>query len=83
MFLPNEASVEFGFEVYPELQQEAFSKKVCLTNPATLLMALRAIENLWKYEQQNQNVQEIATKAALCTTSLWGLPKRWKRFPAK
>jgi DNA recombination protein RmuC len=31
--------------------------------PTTLLVAMRAVENVWKYERQNQNAKEIARRA--------------------
>jgi len=31
--------------------------------PTTLLIGLRAIENVWKYEKQTQNAKEIANRA--------------------
>ena len=31
--------------------------------PSTLLPTLRTIQNIWRYEHQNKNAQEIASKA--------------------
>ena len=31
--------------------------------PSTLLATLRTIQNIWRYEQQNRNAQEIADRA--------------------
>ncbi|NOR55696.1 MAG: DNA recombination protein RmuC, partial [Sulfurovum sp.] len=37
--------------------------KILLVGPTTLLVAMRAVENVWKFERQNQNAQEIARRA--------------------
>jgi DNA recombination protein RmuC len=38
-------------------------RNIMLVSPATLLMALRTIHNIWRYEHQSQNAQEIARQA--------------------
>lgn len=35
-----------------------------LVSPTTLLVALRTISNLWRYEHQSQNAQKIAERAS-------------------
>uniref|UniRef100_T1H9Z1 Uncharacterized protein n=2 Tax=cellular organisms TaxID=131567 RepID=T1H9Z1_RHOPR len=35
-----------------------------LVSPTTLLVALRTITNLWRYEQQSRNAQQIADRAS-------------------
>ena len=40
-----------------------FKNKILLVGPTTLLVAMRAVENVWKFERQNQNAQEIARRA--------------------
>ena len=35
-----------------------------LVSPTTLLVALRTINNLWRYEHQSRNAQRIAERAA-------------------
>jgi len=45
------------------IYDNAFKKKILLVGPTTLLVAMRAVENIWKYERQNQNVKEIARRA--------------------
>ncbi len=39
---------------------DAMQRNIMLVSPATLLMALRTIHNIWRYEHQSQNAQEIA-----------------------
>lgn len=44
--------------------REALDHNIMLVSPTTLLVALRTINNLWRYEHQNQNARLIADKAA-------------------
>ncbi|MDP1148272.1 DNA recombination protein RmuC, partial [Klebsiella pneumoniae] len=36
---------------------------ILLVSPTTLLVALRTIANLWRYEHQSRNAQQIAERA--------------------
>ena len=47
----------------PELITLALNHNIMLVSPTSLLVALRTINNIWQYEYQNQNAQEIATHA--------------------
>ncbi|MDH5465252.1 MAG: DNA recombination protein RmuC, partial [Thiovulaceae bacterium] len=42
---------------------KAFEKNIMVVSPSTLLVTLRTIENIWRYEHQNQNALQIAEKA--------------------
>ncbi|MEO3957714.1 DNA recombination protein RmuC, partial [Chromobacterium piscinae] len=48
----------------PELISEALQQNIMLVSPTTLLVALRTINNLWRYEHQSRNAQRIADRAA-------------------
>ena len=63
MFVPIEGALALALENDPSLYDDAFKKQILLVGPTTLLIGLRAIENVWKYEKQNQNAKEIATRA--------------------
>lgn len=43
-----------------------------LVSPTNLLVALRTINNIWRYEYQNQNAQHIAKQAAKIYDKLCG-----------
>ena len=47
----------------PNLFTEAFEKRLVVVSPTTLMMTLRIIHNVWRYEKQNKNAQEIARRA--------------------
>jgi len=63
MFVPIEGALALALENDPALYDDAFKKQILLVGPTTLLIGLRAIENVWKYEKQNQNAKEIANRA--------------------
>jgi DNA recombination protein RmuC len=64
MFLPIETAFMLAFEHDDSLFSEAFQRNIIVVTPTTLLATLRTIENIWRYERQNENVRIIATKAA-------------------
>ena len=65
MFMPIEAA--FGAVVAEDdtLLTDSLAAGVVIVTPTTLLATLRTIENLWQYEQQSRNSQEIARRAGL------------------
>ena len=63
MFMPIEGALAVALEHDNNIYDNAFKKKIILVGPTTLLVAMRAVENVWKYERQNQNAQEIARRA--------------------
>jgi len=63
MFMPIEGALMLALQTDPTLYDKAFAKHIVLVSPTTLLVALRAVENTWRHERQNQNAMEIARKA--------------------
>jgi len=63
MFVPIEAAFSMGVQQDNDLYLDAFDKNIVMVAPSTLLATLRTIQNIWRYEQQNKNAQEIANKA--------------------
>lgn len=64
MFIPVEPAFLLALDRAPELISEALQQNIMLVSPTTLLVALRTINNLWRYEHQSQNAQRIADRAA-------------------
>jgi DNA recombination protein RmuC len=64
MFVPIEPAFLVALKESPNLFQEAFAKNIIIVCPSTLMMSLRTIQNLWSYEDKNQNAQKIADQAA-------------------
>ncbi len=63
MFIPIESAYALAVETDPELIGDALAKNVLIVYPGTLLMALRTIAHVWRYENQNRNALEIARQA--------------------
>jgi DNA recombination protein RmuC len=67
MFIPIEGALAAALTREPELFVYAWDRRVVLVGPPTLLMTMRTVASIWRYELQNQNAQEIAGLAGdLC-----------------
>ncbi|HHU4339554.1 TPA: DNA recombination protein RmuC [Escherichia coli] len=64
MFIPVEPAFLLALDRQPELITEALKNNIMLVSPTTLLVALRTIANLWRYEHQSRNAQKIADRAS-------------------
>ncbi|EHL8964733.1 DNA recombination protein RmuC [Escherichia coli] len=64
MFIPVEPAFSLALDRQPELITEALKNNIMLVSPTTLLVALRTIANLWRYEHQSRNAQQIADRAS-------------------
>ncbi|CDG18894.1 DNA recombination protein rmuC homolog [Xenorhabdus doucetiae] len=64
LFIPVEPAYLVALNQAPELLDEALKHNIMLVSPSTLLVAIRTINNLWRYEYQSQNARLIADKAA-------------------
>ena len=63
MFIPIEPAFLVAFQKDDKLFSDAFNHKIIVVTPTTLLATLKTIENLWRYEKQNQNARIIAERA--------------------
>jgi len=63
MFLPVESAYISAVQNDLQLFNEALKKNIILAAPSTLLAMLKTIQNVWRRENQNQNVMEIAKRA--------------------
>lgn len=63
MFVPVEPAFLKALEVDSTLFADAFDKNIILVSPSTLLVTLKTIHNIWRYEYQNRNALEIARQA--------------------
>jgi DNA recombination protein RmuC len=63
MFIPIEPAFLKALEMDSELFGSAFDKNIMLVCPSTLLVTLKTIHNIWRYEHQNRNALEIAKQA--------------------
>ena len=63
LFIPIEAAFSLAVQANNDLFSDAFDRNIVMVAPSTLLATLRTIQNIWRYEHQNKNAQEIANKA--------------------
>ncbi|MED7818997.1 MULTISPECIES: DNA recombination protein RmuC [unclassified Francisella] len=63
MFIPVEGALLLALDNDTNLYDEAFKQKIILVSPTTLLVALRAVENTWRYEKQAQSITDIYSRA--------------------
>ena len=63
MFMPIEGALLLALNSDEKLYDKAFSKKIILVSPTTLLVALRAVENTWRYEKQAQSISAVYDRA--------------------
>lgn len=60
MFIPNEGAYMAAMQLEPGIWQEAYDKRVLIVSPTHLISILRMLEQLWKQDSINRNVEEIA-----------------------
>src|SRR5215472_65061 len=67
MFVPIEGALAAALARERELFTYAWDRRVVLVGPSTLLMTMRTVASIWRYEMQGKNAQEIARLAGeLC-----------------
>jgi len=72
MCVPNEAAYVEALTAAPGLFEEAFAKKIVLVSPSNLWPTLRAVENMWRLERQNENAAEIARRGGALLEKFYG-----------
>ncbi|MGB0894852.1 MAG: DNA recombination protein RmuC [Parashewanella sp.] len=72
MFIPIEPAFLLALEHDGDLVNYALENNVMLVSPTNLLVALRTINNIWRYEYQNQHAQRIAQHAGKIYDKLCG-----------
>ena len=63
MFVAVEPAFLAALKADPSLVRYGLEHNILLVSPTNLMVALRTIENLWRYERQNQNSRQIAERA--------------------
>ena len=67
MFVPIEGALAAALVKDPELFVYGWDRRVVIVGPPTLLMTMRTVASIWRYELQGENAQEIARLAGdLC-----------------
>lgn len=60
MFMPIEPAFMLVMESDKNLYTDAFRKNIMIVGPWNLLVSLKTIASIWRYEYQNRNAQELA-----------------------
>ncbi len=80
MFMPIEPAFVAAFKSDPELFSKAFERKIVVVTPTTLLATLRTIENIWRFERQNENARRIAERAGAVYDKLRGFLEDYEKI---
>jgi DNA recombination protein RmuC len=80
LFMPIEAAFVAAFQADEQLFSDAFEHKIIVVTPTTLLATLRTIENIWRYERQNENARAIAEKAGVVYEKIRGFVEELDRL---
>ncbi len=63
LFVPIESSFSIATQHDKDLFEYAWSRKIVIVTPSTLLATLKTIASIWKQEKQTKNAIEIARQA--------------------
>ena len=80
LFMPIEAAFIAAFQADERLFSDAFEHKIIVVTPTTLLATLRTIENIWRYERQNENARAIADKAGIVYDKIRGFVEDFEKL---
>ena len=80
MFMPIEAAFMTAFQADEKLFSDAFARNIVVVTPTTLLATLRTVENIWRYERQNENARKIADKAGAVYDKLRGFLEDFEKI---
>lgn len=72
LFVPIEGALSSALSINPDLQTEAFNKRVVFASPNTLMAMLRVVERLWTRDRLQQQISTIGEEAAKLLDSLTG-----------
>ncbi|WP_245395230.1 DNA recombination protein RmuC [methane-oxidizing endosymbiont of Gigantopelta aegis] len=80
LFMPIEAAFMAAFQADEKLFNDAFEHKIVVVTPTTLLATLRTVQNIWRYERQNENARLIADRAGALYDKLCGFAEDLERL---
>ena len=72
MFMPIEAAYFFLIQENQDILIKAWEKGVIISCPSTLMANLRAVASLWRLQDQNENVEEIARLGGTIYDKVYG-----------
>lgn len=63
MFIPNESAYMAAMNLDPSLWQEAYDRRVIIISPTHLISVVKLVEQLWRQDDLQRNVLEIAEES--------------------
>jgi DNA recombination protein RmuC len=72
MFMPLEPAFICAVQHAEDLLELSMQQHVVVVTPTTLLATMRTVENIWRFERQNQNAHAIAERAGAVYDKLRG-----------
>ena len=70
LFIPVEGAFLLALEKEPDLFKEAFDRNIMLVSPSTLMVTLRTIHNIWRYDIKIKMRKRSLNVVVNCMTSL-------------
>lgn len=80
LFIPIESSFSVASQYDKELFEFAWSKRIVLVSPSTLLATLKTVASVWNQEKQTKNAIDIANKAGLLYDKFYGFVEDLKKI---
>ncbi|MDX8406660.1 MAG: DNA recombination protein RmuC [Mariprofundus sp.] len=83
MFMPIEGAYMMAIEADQGMFEEAFDKRVAVVTPSTLYATLKLIEQLWRYERQNENVVKLIERAGKLHDKMAGFVESFEEIGSR
>jgi DNA recombination protein RmuC len=83
LFVPIEGALAAALALTPDLQTEAFKRRVVFASPNTLMAMLRVVERLWLRDKVQKQVDIIGTEAGKLLDSLIGFLSDFEQIEAR
>jgi DNA recombination protein RmuC len=80
LFIPIESSFSVATQYDKDLFEFAWTKRIVLVSPSTLLATLKTVASVWKQEKQTKNAIDIANKAGLLYDKFYGFVEDLKKI---
>ena len=83
MFIPIEPAYLLAIQGDSDLWSYAYSKRILLVSPTTLIACLKLFSDLWRREWQNKNALEIVKRGELLYEKFIGFTKNFEEIGNK
>ncbi len=80
LFVPIESSFSVAIQNDKDLFEFAWTKKIVIVTPSTLLATLKTVASIWKQEKQTRNALEIARQAGALYDKFVGFVEDLKKI---